>query len=103
MVPWPLEEVYDAGLRFDLLANLLADLPANVLADLPAGAEPEASCWTTRPGAPHLHDADLEWFASATSVFAALQVELLTFRVVTRTGWLDVATGANRTWRRLRL
>jgi hypothetical protein len=50
-----------------------------------------------------LHDRDLEWYAAAAHGFAAHGMRLLEFRAVTRAGWLDVVTGEQRVWRRLRL
>lgn len=67
-----------------------------------AGAAARAA-WLTRPGLPVLHDTDLEWMAAAREGFAAHAVGLPSFHAITRTGWLDVATGEARTWKRLRL
>jgi hypothetical protein len=50
-----------------------------------------------------LHDYDVAWHAAAQRSFGAHEVELLGFRAVTRSGWIDVRTGERRTWKRLRL
>jgi hypothetical protein len=98
---------YDAGLRLDivigLLDALLADPPGPRDDPKPAAEPPEAAAWLTRPGEPALHDRDLEWYSATSHAFAAYGVRLVTFRAVTRSGWLDVVTGEQRVWRRLRL
>ena len=94
-VPWPVPAEYDAGLRFDVLDALLEQW------DEVAGGP--VCVWLTRPGVPTVHDVDLEWLAAATRGCGAHEVELLTVRAVTHTGWLDVVTGEQRVWRRLRL
>ena len=103
-VPWPVPREYDAGLRLDLVTGLLDGLAA-AGADTGTAARDgsAASAWVTRPGEPLLHDRDLEWYSAAAHAFAAYGVRLETFRVVTRSGWLDVVTGEQRVWRRLRL
>jgi hypothetical protein len=96
-LPWPLPHEHDdAGLRFDVLDALVDQWQD--------GHEDAQACaWSTRPGVPTLHDEDLLWHAAARHVFEAREVALVAFRVVTHTGWLDVASGASTTWRRLRL
>jgi hypothetical protein len=102
-VPWPVPREYDAGLRLDVVTGLLDGL----LDGLGTAAEDDppaaAAAWVTRPGEPVLHDRDLEWYSAAVHAFAAYGVRLSTFRAVTRSGWLEVATGDQRVWRRLRL
>ena len=94
-LPWPEPRWHDGGLRDDLVTGLLARTdPVTVAA---------AHAWITRPGVPELHDADLAWFAAAVRGFGAHGVGLAGFRAVTRTGWVDVATGDRRAWKRLRL
>ena len=100
-VPWPVPRGYDAGLRLDLVTALL-DGSGGEGADA-AEAPAAASAWVTRPGDPVLHDQDLAWYSAAAHAFAAYDVRLLGFRAVTRSGWLDVASGEHRVWRRLRL
>jgi hypothetical protein len=106
-VPWPAPDHYDTGLRLDLLSGLLdaflgADGGATAASAAPT-APRELFGWLTRPGEPLLHDQDLLWYAAATHAFTAYGVRLLGFRAVTRSGWLDVANGDHRVWRRLRL
>jgi hypothetical protein len=94
-VPWPVPQEYDDGLRFDLATALVEQLLGADCVGLTWG-------WLTRPGVPELHDVDLPWLSATTRAFAALEVEPAGFRVVTRIGWLDPATGDSRVWRRLR-
>lgn len=97
-VPWPVPRSYDAGLCFDVADALLG----RWLAERGPGPA-EAWCWVARPGVPALHDADLAWRLAAVRACGASAVALAGVRVVTKTGWLDVATGERRTWKRLRL
>lgn len=90
-VPWPVPDEYDAGLRFDVMCALVDDLACGA-----------AWGWLTRPGVPEVHDVDLGWLSATTKACGAHGVELTGFRVVTKTGWLDVVSGENRTWTRLR-
>jgi hypothetical protein len=94
-VPWPVPVSYDAGLRFDLVSALLERWEGN-----PGG---HAFGWLTRPGVPELHDRDLEWHSDTGRAFGGHGLELLGFRAVTRTGWVDVRSGERQVWRRLRL
>ena len=82
----------DTGLRIDVVSSLVGQ------------TAPEAVCaWVTRPGVPHPHDVDLEWLSAAIIAFGMHGRELAGFYAITRTGWLDVRTGARRTWKRLRV
>ncbi len=95
-LPWPVPSEYDAGLRFDVADALVEGLLTG---------RPEAEAvwgWVTRPGVPQVHDCDLEWFATFTRVLGVHGMRSAGFRAVTRTGWLDVASGESRTWKRLR-
>jgi hypothetical protein len=94
-VPWPVAMGYDAGLRFDLVSALLERWDGN-----PGG---HAFGWLSRPGVPDLHDRDLEWHSATVRAFGGHGLQLLGFRAVTRTGWVDVLSGERRVWRRLRL
>jgi hypothetical protein len=94
-VAWPVPAQYDAGLRFDVVSALVERWAAET------GGE--AYGWVTRPGVPQLHDHDVEWHAATGRAFGACGLELLGFRAVTRTGWVDVVTGESQAWRRLRL
>lgn len=94
-VPWPVSEEYDAGLRLDLMSGLGASWAG-------AGCG-RGSVWLARLGVPELHDQDVLWHAASLHALSAFGVRLDTFRVVTKSGWLDVRTGQRRTWKRLRL
>jgi len=96
-VPWPVPREYDAGLRFDLADALLDGLMAGWQGHVPLWG------WLTRPGVPVVHDSDLGWFAATAKAVAARERDLAGFRVVTRTGWLDLVSEERRTWKRLRL
>jgi hypothetical protein len=90
-VPWASAGAQDAGLRFDLADSLLGRRTAD-----------DPFVWLTRPGTPVPHDLDHGWHAAFTRVAGAHEISLAGFRVVTRTGWYDVATGERRVWKRLR-
>jgi hypothetical protein len=95
-LPWPVPREYDAGLRFDVADGLVEGL-------LTGWPEAEAVWgWVTRPGVPQVHDCDLGWLAALTRAVGAHGRPVAGFRAVTRTGWLDVASGESRTWKRLR-
>lgn len=84
--------VLDDALRTDLVARLLDDTPAAY-----------GTVWLTRAGQPSPHDEDLRWLAASTRAFGSAGRRMHGFYAITRTGWLDVRTGQNRTWKRLRL
>lgn len=103
-IPYPPPAQLEQGLRFDLALGLAEESLADTAGKLPVPCE----WWLTRPGIPECGDGDLRWFAAVRQAGQALAGEdpaLLptTLWVVTRTGWLDVATGRSRTWKRLRL
>ncbi|HSE07611.1 MAG TPA: hypothetical protein VLB29_03005 [Nocardioidaceae bacterium] len=91
----PLEDlpVLDAGTRSELIRRLLEHGAPGRPADV----------WLTRAGEPLVQDEDLAWLAATCRTFAALGEHLLGFWSITRTGWLDVRSGEQRTWKRLRL
>jgi hypothetical protein len=97
-VPWPVPDLYDAGLRLDLLDALLSNLEDGI-EDSTAGF----SIWLTRPGTTEQHDLDITWWSSASHACSARGLAPSGFFVVTRYGWLDLDSGASRTWKRLRL
>lgn len=82
----------DIGLRIDVVSSLVDQ-----------SAPGSISAWLTRPGAPHVHDVDLEWFAAANVAFGMHGRELAGFYAITRAGWLDVRTGEQMVWKRLRI
>ncbi len=102
--PWPPPRWLDAGARADVCDRMVsawqAQEPATPHRSLPLGT---VSCWYTRPGTPDLHDEDPAWFAAARWAFAAHDLPLRGFWVVTRYGWHDPVTGELRRWKRLRL
>ena len=93
------------SLEVPCLAGALDGATAFDLLDcrLPPEAPPEVDAWVTRPGVPELHDHDLLWLTAATAAVSARGASLRSFHAVTRTGWLDVRSGEQRTWKRLRL
>ena len=93
-VPWPVPDLYDGGLRLDLVDALLGR---------GEGDGAGHSVWLTRPGMPEHHDVDTSWWSSARHACSARGRTLSGFWVVTRYGWLDPGTGTSRAWKRLRL
>jgi hypothetical protein len=87
-----LPEVNEHGLRTDLVVRAIEGL-----------AETEDACaWVTRGGDLGTTDADLAWLAAARSGFARHGLVLPAFVVVTRSAWLDLVSGQERVWRRVR-
>jgi hypothetical protein len=86
----------DAGTCTDVVSWLLEEEPES-------GEAAGACVWLTRAGDPQLQDEDLAWLSATCRAFGALDRDLAGFWTVTRTGWIDVRTGENRTWKRLRL
>jgi hypothetical protein len=86
----------DEGLRAELAVSLL-DRARAALGDA------ALHVWVTRRGVPERHDEDQLWYAAARWASASLDERLRGFFVVTKGGWLDVATGERRVWKRLRL
>lgn len=97
-VPRADASVLDAGTRAEVVTRLLEEHPAAVDA-----ADDPVSVWLTRAGESCLQDDDLAWLSAAGRALGALGHRLDGFWAVTRTGWLDVRTGEQRTWKRLRL
>lgn len=62
---------------------------------------PAPMVWLTRAGDLETQDVDAAWLASARAAFGELGLPLLMV-LVTRHGWRDPRSGAQRTWRRLR-
>ena len=90
-VTMPADPSYDAGLRADVLTRALD-----------RGIDAWTSIWLTRGGVLCVGDADLAWFAAARTAFGRHGIGDPGVHVVTRYGWLDLRTGASRTWRRVR-
>ncbi len=103
----------DHALRTDLVEALYRRHRESALHDPPAPpAQPVQPCppgtdappvllWCTRPGGLEPEDDDLAWSSAAPCAAHELEVSL-PLVVVTRQGWRDPATGAGRSWRRLR-
>lgn len=85
-------EALDHGLRTDVVAALLQRSRRGRLVPL---------VWLTRPGPLVLEDVDAQWLRAARSAAAEAGVSL-TLVVVTRSGWFDPRSGAQRVWKRLR-
>jgi hypothetical protein len=93
--PWPPPRWLDAGARADVCDRLVSAWGHH--------HESAAYCWYTRPGLPDLHDEDHAWLAAVRWAFAAHDLPLLGFWVVTRYGWRDPVSGEERRWKRLRV
>ncbi len=84
--------VLDDALRVDVWSRLLET------------ADPSwRVAWLARSGGLELYEADHLWLSSALRGFAVHGRHLEAFYVLTREGWRDVRTGAQRRWKRLRL
>lgn len=86
----PEDPAWDHALRTDLLTALLW-----------RRREHDPLVWLTRTGDLAWQDVDQRWYAAclAAREETGVVAQLL---VVTRHGWHDPATGATRTWRRIR-
>jgi len=63
----------------------------------------DAACaWITRGGELTLTDADAEWFAASRTAFARHGLRLPAFVVLNRSGWVDLVSGEQRLWSRVR-
>jgi hypothetical protein len=87
------EEPLDHALRADVVAALLQRSRRGSAVPL---------VWLTRPGALELQDVDADWLSAARSAASEARV-VLTLVVVTRSGWMDPRSGAQRVWKRLRV
>lgn len=86
--------VTDAGtaaLRVDLVEQAVACL-----------GQPEPFAWLTRLGDLVGRRDDHRWFAATAAAFATHGLGTPDFYVVTRRGWLDLATGDRQVWHRVR-
>jgi hypothetical protein len=61
-----------------------------------------ACAWITRGGELTLTDADAEWFAATRTAFARHGLPLPAFLVLNRSGWVDLVSGEQRLWSRVR-
>jgi hypothetical protein len=87
-----LPEVDDPGLRADLVERAIDGLVSLE----------NACAWLTRAGDVGMTDTDATWFAAARAGFARHGIVLPAFVVVTRTAWLDLVSGEQRVWSRVR-
>jgi hypothetical protein len=85
-------EVDDACLRADLVERAIDGLLTTE----------HACAWVTRSGELDLVDADAEWFAAARAAFARHGLPLPAFFVLNRRGWVDLVSGEQRQWSRIR-
>jgi hypothetical protein len=92
---WPPPRWLDAGVKTDICDRMVSAWRSQ--------AQSAAYCWYARPGNPATHDEDPPWLAAARWAFAAHDLPLLGFWVVTRYGWCDPVSGEQRRWKRLRL
>jgi hypothetical protein len=85
-------DIDDAALRADLVERAIDGLLTT-----------DGVCaWVTRSGELGLVDADAEWFAAAQAAFARHGLPLSAFFVLNRRGWVDLVTGEQREWSRIR-
>jgi hypothetical protein len=85
-------DIHDACLRADLVERAIDGLLTT-----------EGACaWVTRGGELGLVDADAEWFAAARAAFARHGLPLPAFFVLNRRGWVDLVSGEQRLWSRIR-
>jgi hypothetical protein len=99
-VPWPVPVPYDDGLRFDLALALVERWLGQDEPESDGGA---AYGWVGRVGDLHVHDEDVGWRFALHRAMGAYGRTPAGFRVVTKGGWLDPATGERKEWKRLRL
>jgi hypothetical protein len=96
------EEDLDDAVRFDMALALLDRLePADSGS---SGAAPTVTSpwlWLTRTGTLEIHDLDLAWLSAIVAAGEATG-RRPRFIVVTRQGWSDPRSGAERRWARLR-
>jgi hypothetical protein len=100
------EEVDDHALRVDLLSRLLAcvDLAAaeagpGMLRTYPARG---IALVHIRPGPPEPSDSDMAWLAATRCQAGMTAVAVSCALALTRWGWVELASGEQRTWVRLR-
>jgi hypothetical protein len=87
-----LPDADEQGLRTDLVVRAIDGL-----------VETSGACaWVTRGGGLTTTDADAGWFAATRAGFARHGLVLPAFVVVTRSAWIDLVSGEQRTWRRVR-
>ncbi len=93
-VAHPIHGEEDAGLRSEIV---------DVLAVRALALAPRPAVLLTRSGALEPTDLDLTWLAAARAAVRGYHAEPLTTVVVTKHGWFDPFSGAQRHWKRLRV
>ncbi len=88
------EDAGDHGLRVDVLVRLLTDCACRGV--------PALTLVHVRPGPHEPGDLDLAWLSAARVAGPITGVEVPTVVVVSRWGWLDLTTDAQRSWVRAR-
>lgn len=89
---WQHHEIDDQSLRADLVERAIDGLLVTR----------HACAWVTRGGGTELTDPDADWFAAARTGFARHGLELPAFFVLNRRGWVDLVSGVERQWYRVR-
>lgn len=84
----PNDQALDAGLRADLLEQILS-----------AGEPASQRVWITRGGALSPSDNDFAWNAAATNAFGRHGQRLKAFLVITREGWFDLVSDQVGLWK----
>jgi hypothetical protein len=84
----------DHGLRVDVLVRMLTDCRCHGVS--------RAVLVHVRPGPHEPADTDLGWAAAGSVAAAIADVELASVLLVSRWGWLDLVSGAQRSWVRPR-
>ena len=88
----PHVEAHDLSLRTDLVVRAVDGLLST-----------DGACaWVTRGGPVGTVDADAEWFAASRAGFAGHGLRLPAFLVLHRYGWVDLVSGEQRRWLRVR-
>ena len=88
----PHVEEHDLSLRTDLVVRAVDGLLST-----------DGACaWVTRGGPVGTVDADAEWFAASRAGFAGHDLRLPAFLVLHRYGWVDLVSGEQRRWLRVR-
>lgn len=82
----------DRALRIDIVSEMVDEAVPGPL-----------TVWVTRPGTPEPHEDDLRWLSAAEIACGQHDRTMAGFYAITRTGWLNVHTGQQQTWKRLRL
>lgn len=88
------DESTDHALRVDVLVRLLADCSSRGVSAV--------ALVHVRPGPHEPTDLDHGWAAATRTAAAISAVEVVNVLALSRWGWHDLVSGAERTWTRLR-